>query len=281
MSMSSTLAGHGEGAEQEHEHQSEAEQRIDQHRACGVGQQENRDHRQVHEQVAAIVQTVGADGDRAGAPDHVALEGEQRGGQQTREQKHRDAEGALLERLRAEQAPRGLVGQEEGRPEDEARLDEGADRLGLAVAVAVRAVGGCAAWRMLTKVTADASASMPRRPGSPEWRRAGGDPDRELGTDQDRRDGDALVIAARSFRRRIGAQRSAPSARRPSAHRPGPLVYDVRCRLAKIKSDPCVPQGSSLDCRYPRSLVRGPSRAQTGQSAGVPNSSASSPEGGR
>ena len=183
------------------------------------------------------MQTVGADGDRAGAPDHVALEPEQRGGQQTREQKHRDAEGALLERLRAEQAPRGLVGEEEGRPEDEARLDEGADRLGLAVAVAVRAV------RRLRRL-ADADEGHHGRErvhaavdqGAQNGDRAGGDPDRELGNDQDRRDGDAGDRGKVVQALRIGAQRSAPSARRSDAP-PGRSVYDVRCRLAKIESN--------------------------------------------
>ena len=113
------LARHPERAVQEHEHDAEAEQRIDDRPAGRIGQDQRRDHRQVHEQVAAVVHAVGLDRDRAGAAHHEALPDEQRRGQEDRGRQHRDAERALLDRLRTDQAADGFAGEEQRRAEDE------------------------------------------------------------------------------------------------------------------------------------------------------------------
>ena len=114
---------------------------IDQRRAGELGQQQRHDHGQVHQEVGAVVQAVGADRDRAGAPHHGALQQHQRAGQRDREHHHRDAEAALADRLRRDQPLDALRREDQRRADDEARLGEGAERLGLAVAVAMGAIG--------------------------------------------------------------------------------------------------------------------------------------------
>ena len=117
------VAGDPERAVEQQEHDAEAEQRVDDRQAGRLDQEQRRDHREVHEQVAAVVHAVGLDGDRAGAADHEALEPDQPGGQQDGQQQDHDAEPALLDRLGRDQAADRFAGEEERRAEDEARLD--------------------------------------------------------------------------------------------------------------------------------------------------------------
>ena len=126
---------------QQPQHDADGEQRIEPGPAphCVGGQRD--DDAAVQRQVAGIVQRVALDRDRPGAPHDMALEGDQHQGQHNRKDHHRDADRFVAHGAGIEQAPDRLDQQQHARAADEGGLAEAGQRLRLAVAEAVFAVG--------------------------------------------------------------------------------------------------------------------------------------------
>ncbi len=109
-----------------------AEVRIDRQR---------RDHREVEQQVGLIVHTVGADRERPGAADHVALPGEQGEGRENRRHRHRDALFCRLDPAAFDQVEHGPEHDRRSGQRDQDHLQHRGKRLCLAVSEAVLLVG--------------------------------------------------------------------------------------------------------------------------------------------
>ena len=118
----------------------QAEYGIDPQPAQRRHQHQRHDDPGVDQQVADVMEGIGADRDRFGLPHDIALEAHQHQREHDGEYHHADADGAVVDRPGLEQPVAGLEQEERRRAGDQGRLTETGERLGLAVAETVRAV---------------------------------------------------------------------------------------------------------------------------------------------
>ena len=114
-----------------------ADGRVDPPPAELRAQHQGRDHADIDQEVGGVVRLVGADGDRAGAPDDVPLQQHQQAGDDERDHHHRDAGLHRRHRRARPEAIDDLHRQHHRRAEDEGDLHQAGQRLRLAMAEAM------------------------------------------------------------------------------------------------------------------------------------------------
>ncbi|MOA22920.1 hypothetical protein D3C78_1435150 [compost metagenome] len=130
------FAGDVQRTPQDVQRDAEAEQRVQPVPAV-TGEDQRDENAGVQQHVRAVVQRVGADRGGAGGFHHLALQGQQGGGQHQRQNHHGDTQTGRGERFGVLQAAHCLGGDQQGADRDEQRLGEAGQRLRLAVAIAV------------------------------------------------------------------------------------------------------------------------------------------------
>ena len=199
-----------------------AEQRIEDIEAKDAAQHQRRDDAAVEDQIAAIVQFVGGDRDRAGAAHDMPLIEDQRHRHRDRKHHDRDACRRVMHRGRRDHPAHRLGQQQQRAADDERRLAEHGERLGLAVAKAMLAIGR--GHRMAHREQIDDRGDEVEQrvdQARQQRHRAGIEPGREFDRDQHHGDGDRGIgrPAPQPVRRRPVDQGKSRSRRHPSPSR--------------------------------------------------------------
>ncbi len=135
------MAGGGPGAPQEPEGDQHAEDRVGPGQVGILVQHKRNDDRSVEHEIGGVVQAIGRDRDGTRPLHHMPLIGDQRQRRSNRDERNSDSKLGRAGLRTVDQADDRLVADEQRRQGDQDDLDQGSERLRLAVAEAMVGVG--------------------------------------------------------------------------------------------------------------------------------------------